>query len=380
MDASSERLSSAGQQLKQPAQPTQPVRLQHRKLQPWTLPLSGCPPRATAQFILHISLMSERVVARETAIGCSCLCLPGCIHGLGLESQIQEAIRSSDVSRKKFGRLRSVCIAAQQGLLALLGRLEVALSDGPGGGQGVARSPSHRFSRSGSMAQKAKVSGSDSGSSKGAGEDGQGNTIEDEAFFPELPRLVKDVAERLSRLVAIEARLVAAMAGTEAGSDAASEAPSGISSLASGFRRRTWAGPAWLEAIAQAGIPMPSTPPPARRRKGSQVKGATAGGQAASSHPDFSRILGYMGEEGEDIAAAELDVKPAVGKGAPREETPWEDVPDRDYIKHRTMKILAKRDAALRSKHANMTAGGASTASKGATSDSRTSSRPATAT
>lgn len=84
---------------------------------------------------------------------------------------------------------------------------------------------------------------------------------------------------------------------------------------------------------------MPSTPPPARRRKGSQVKGATAGGQAASSHPDFSRILGYMGEEGEDIAAAELDVKPAVGKGAPREETPWEDVPDRDYIKHRTMKV-----------------------------------------
>lgn len=66
------------------------------------------------------------------------------------------------------------------------------------------------------------------------------------------------MAERLSRLVAIEARLVAAMAGTETGSDAASEAPSGISSLASGFRRRTWAGPAWLEAIAQAGIPVRS--------------------------------------------------------------------------------------------------------------------------
>lgn len=45
------------------------------------------------------------------------------------------------------------------------------------------------------------------------------------------------------------------------------------------------------------------------------------------------------------------------------------------------MQILAKRDAALRSKHANMTTGGASSASKGATSsDSRTSSRPATAT
>ena len=72
--------------------------------------------------------------------------------------------------------------------------------------------------------------------------------------------VVQDVAERLSRLVAIEARLVAAMAGPEAGSDAASEAPSGISSLASGFRRRTWAGPAWLEAIAQAGLPV--RPPP----------------------------------------------------------------------------------------------------------------------
>ena len=67
---------------------------------------------------------------------------------------------------------------------------------------------------------------------------------------------LQDVAERLSRLVAVEARLVAAMTGPDAASDAGSEAPSGISSLASGFRRRTWAGPAWLEAITQAGIPV----------------------------------------------------------------------------------------------------------------------------
>lgn len=84
---------------------------------------------------------------------------------------------------------------------------------------------------------------------------------------------------------------------------------------------------------------MPSAPPPARRRKGSQVKGATTGSPASAGHPDFSRILGYMGEEAEEAMAAEPDVKPAVGKGAPREETPWEDVPDRDYIKHRTMKV-----------------------------------------
>lgn len=85
---------------------------------------------------------------------------------------------------------------------------------------------------------------------------------------------------------------------------------------------------------------MPPTPPPARRRKGSQVKGSPIGGQTATGHPDFSRILGYMEEEGEENAAAEPDVKAAGAKGAPREETPWEDVPDRDYIKHRTMKVL----------------------------------------
>ena len=78
---------------------------------------------------------------------------------------------------------------------------------------------------------------------------------------------------------------------------------------------------------------MPSSPPPARRRKG-PAKGAAAAG----THPDFSRILGYMGEEGEEGAAPEPEIRPPGGKGAPREEVPWEDVPDRDYIKHRTMK------------------------------------------
>ncbi len=79
---------------------------------------------------------------------------------------------------------------------------------------------------------------------------------------------------------------------------------------------------------------MPSTPPPARRRKA-----AAKGGPTAGEHPDFSRILGYMGEEGEEGSSPEPEVRPVGGKGAPREETPWEDVPDRDYIKHRTMKV-----------------------------------------
>ena len=79
---------------------------------------------------------------------------------------------------------------------------------------------------------------------------------------------------------------------------------------------------------------MPSTPPPARRRKAA-AKGSTGAGE----HPDFSRILGYMGEEGEEGPSPEPEARPPGGKGAPREETPWEDVPDRDYIKHRTMKV-----------------------------------------
>ena len=57
---------------------------------------------------------------------------------VGLESQIQEAIRSSDVSRKKFGRLRSVCIAAQQVCkpsLSILPTSSGAHPVGKGGGQ-----------------------------------------------------------------------------------------------------------------------------------------------------------------------------------------------------------------------------------------------------
>ncbi|KAL4440036.1 hypothetical protein ABPG75_003037 [Micractinium tetrahymenae] len=123
--------------------------------------------------------------------------------------------------------------------------------------------------------------------------------------------------------------------GEEEGEEASGTPVDGEKALRKGFRRRTWAGPAWLDAV-RAGKPL--TASLLRKQPGSRgVASPGAGGVA------LQRIVGYVEEPGssEDEAGAGGRGGNPFDLGSSEDELDGEDaaVLDRQYLKHRAQKL-----------------------------------------
>ncbi|GFR48576.1 hypothetical protein Agub_g10479 [Astrephomene gubernaculifera] len=335
---------------------------------------------------------------------------------------ITEVERNMETAKAKFNKLRSVCIGAEQGLRSLLERLMIALEeihpdqlrasqlkgghDGKGhyrgGGRGAAggaagaaggRRPSahvhtpERKTRGGpgSRAQSPPLPpgdlvkpssplhvvppGDTGGIPEGAVEElgdtelaspigAEGNTIDDEHFFPELPELLNSVTERLNRVALLGAEMDEEHAAEEDGLPVPTPAPvtsgepaepppaspsrvpaDGLSeserTLVKGMNRRTWTGAPLLETIA-ASAAEAAPPTNIKRKKGKKKE--------QQVQPDLNRILGYTGS---DVEEEEMESEEETEEDANKDDG----VVDRDYIKLRALKMsqrLANQQRAIK--------------------------------
>lgn len=310
------------------------------------------------------------------------------------DREIDDARRRMASAKEKFNKLRTVCISAQQGLRSLCVRLQSALQDAASqravaqlsrsssrrltrgdSGRGAVPAPGQERrslgSRSSSLrqsrrsyevnlaAERGALPAEPSGVVTARVNDGLGNTIEDAQFFPDLPTLLAECADRLRRLLDLDRRLIAALHKVDEESEAAAAQlqdahPQSGLTLQKGFRRRTWTGPAWMDNVTPTGHIM--APGLAMRRKKGKKKDALAKG------PDLTRVLGYTGADGDvggvvdDSDSDKEEQKP----GEPGAE--WDGVVDRDYIKHRAQKLAKQHDARAKQLSAGGAAPGARTA------------------
>ncbi|DBA93849.1 hypothetical protein WJX82_009274 [Trebouxia sp. C0006] len=287
----------------------------------------------------------------------------------GIETHIEEAQRTKALAKKKFNKARSVCIGAHQGLKSLMNRLEIALLDASQQ-RGLSRSSSRRTSRDAAGRQLSRNSStrrrsmaSPTNSLKQSREgfeanlaaersvlpaeasgtatvtlDGLGNTIDDAEFFPDLPGLVNGVADRLTRLMDLDKRLISALHKVDenepaTGYQTPTSPPKSELALQKGFRRRTWTGPAWLDNVTSTGHIMPP---------GATMK-AKKGKKQDTIESDLAHILGYTGTDMDPVGPPSPvgSEKDTAAAGEPGSE--WDGVLDRDYIKHRAMKIALKQ-------------------------------------
>ncbi|KAG2438191.1 hypothetical protein HXX76_005797 [Chlamydomonas incerta] len=331
---------------------------------------------------------------------------------------ITEVERNMEGAKGKFNKLRSVCIGAEQGLRSLQERLMIALEeihpdqlrasqmkgghDAKARGKGAASAGARRGSAHAHTPDRSKrgpAGGSRSqspslmphspagdkpssplhgtsppehghepipeGAEELAGEaelalplGPDGNTIEDEHFFPELPELLTSVTDRLNRVLVLAAELDAqepAGAGEDGlplsgepgaeGADGAAPAspsrgaPEGLSeserSLVKGMNRRTWTGAPLLETInaspSEAALTLNI-----KRKKGKK--------REQQVQPDLNRILGYTGSDAEEE-------EPESEEETEEEANKDDGVVDRDYIKLRALKMsqrLANQQRAIK--------------------------------
>lgn len=284
-------------------------------------------------------------------------------------TRIEDAERRMEVAKTKFNKLRSVCIAGEQGLKSTLERLMIALEEvapetlrnssklpldkpkrNAGAEKGTAKRgqsiatpdrksrntpPGKEKPSTPSLAEMPQIAEASEmgGEGEGEGEDPQEKyTIEDELFFPELPDLLLSVAERLNKLV---------MTGMdEAGEVEPLETEDGVipdseKALMKGLHRRTWTGAPWLDSV-HSGVQLDLSLVPSMKRKKGKKKDAQV-------QPDLNRIMGYCGADVEEDVVSE----PSEEEEEEEETAEWEGVVDRDYIKLRASK-MAQRHA---SKH-----------------------------
>lgn len=293
------------------------------------------------------------------------------------QAKIDEAARKAEAARAQFSKLRSVCIGAEQGLKALLDRLMVALEEIPASSLHASHTiklPSRdarkqkdaaRDSRDKSPASSRRldsrnksssnirratpqmdnrsVSGSgadrqptpiaeDRPLSSGKGDDRQ--TPEDEQFFPHLPDMIGAVAERLDKLLCMDADPLGGVVPQP--EDAQGVVAEGATirqsekALMKGLYRRTWTGAPWLDAVSANPLEV-SLLPSMKRRKGKKKEGTT--------QPDLNRLLGYNA-----LADEPIDSEPEES-GTDEEEEAKDGVLDRDYIKLRAAKMTARHAA-----------------------------------
>ncbi|KAA6428968.1 MAG: hypothetical protein FRX49_01078 [Trebouxia sp. A1-2] len=239
----------------------------------------------------------------------------------GIETHIEEAQRTKALAKKKFNKARSVCIGAHQGLKSLMNRLETALHD----------ASQQRGFNTTRPAVEARGTAT-------VTLDGLGNTIDDAEFFPDLPGLVHGVADRLTRLMDLDKRLISALHKVDenepaTGYQTPTSPPKSELALQKGFRRRTWTGPAWLDNVTSTGHIMPP---------GATMK-AKKGKKQDTIKSDLAHILGYTGTDMDPVGPPSPvgSEKDTAAAGEPGSE--WDGVLERDYIKHRAMKIALKQ-------------------------------------
>ncbi|KAK9834194.1 hypothetical protein WJX81_007569 [Elliptochloris bilobata] len=232
------------------------------------------------------------------------------------EAALHAAIEGADARRaaaeKHFAQLRSVCIGAQQGLHSVVERLDIA-----------------------------SIAATDAAAAAAAAAATAAEGARDPDFFPDLVVLLKGVAERLDRLIALEGAappLPEAPAGPESsdGLDVPSTPRNVELAAMKGMRRRSWTGPAWLNAITEHGHVVPEA---------SVVVDSRKLARTASSAPsvDLRRLLGYAGE---DLLGSKAESRPVSAEDEANEDGEWDGVVDREYIKHRTAKLLAAKRSA----------------------------------
>ena len=98
--------------------------------------------------------------------------------------------------------------------------------------------------------------------------------------------------------------------------------------LQKGMKRTEWCGPAWVETVS--GSPIMPGADATKRKKGKKKKD--------QPQPDLTRILGYAGSDVEE--EEEEDDEDEEG-----DEEEWDGFVDRDFIKHRSMKMTYKAQA-----------------------------------
>lgn len=172
---------------------------------------------------------------------------------------------------------------------------------------------------------------------------GAQHTIDDESFFPDLPDLLNNVGERLSKVLASKGMAEAAAPPLIEGAldaDSDEEVPGALASseraLIKGMARRSWTGAPLLGCIA----PMAHSPgdtskgspsmPSIKRKKGKKKDSVV--------HPDLNRIMGYAGSDVSEEEASEEDEEEVEGTEGAKDDG----VVDREYIKLRAMKMTAR--------------------------------------
>jgi len=98
--------------------------------------------------------------------------------------------------------------------------------------------------------------------------------------------------------------------------------------LAKGMKRTEWCGPAWVETVS--GSPIMPGAEVTKRRKGKKKKD--------QPQPVLTRILGYTGSDVDEDEDEEDDEED-------EEDEEWDGFVDRDFIKHRSMKMTLKAQA-----------------------------------
>ncbi|GMH32341.1 hypothetical protein BSKO_00175 [Bryopsis sp. KO-2023] len=263
------------------------------------------------------------------------------------ETRIEDAQRRMETAKQKFNKLRTLCISSEQGLTSLLNKLMVCLEEAP---PSILKT-SHITNTSSSTGKQSKSpskrstpsspEGPKSAKEKGARREGdssiekqESNADEqvtaadvDEEFFPQLEQMLEQVATRLMKVSELKAQAqeeYKSGEGKTEGDDSEPEEGLMESELAlmKGLRRHTWTGAPWLDKISEA-CDAPIPPPNIKRKKGKHKKDAP--------HFDLHRILGYAGDD-LDQEDDRSDDDSEDGGG----------VVDRDFIKHRAMKMTLK--------------------------------------
>eukprot|EP00877_Chromochloris_zofingiensis_P014096 jgi/Chrzof1/8940/Cz03g30020.t1 len=125
-----------------------------------------------------------------------------------------------------------------------------------------------------------------------------------------------------SEIIDVPGLPIAAIAAVEGNTDAI---PVNERALMKGLQRRTWTGAPWLDTISQN--PLESMVPSMKRKKGKRKE--------AMSQPDLNRILGYVPADVEAESESEPEDDEEGGEG----------VLDRDWIKMRAAKMMARHNA-----------------------------------
>ncbi|EFN52866.1 hypothetical protein CHLNCDRAFT_138354 [Chlorella variabilis] len=122
--------------------------------------------------------------------------------------------------------------------------------------------------------------------------------------------------------------------GSDTDPEAAVAAAQGEKELRKGFRRRTWAGPAWLNAVS-AGKPLTASLRKMTASRGGKAAGTPGAGRGrGAASLALKRIVGYVEEPGSGDDAG----NPFVLSSS-EDEVEEEGVVDRQYLKHRAHKL-----------------------------------------